>query len=190
MIVGYARVSTTGQSLDVQLQQLAEAGVQKVFQEKASGAAKDRPQLAAALDFVREGDHLVVCRLDRIARSTQHLLEIVDSLERKRVAFKVLNLDLDTTTPTGKLMLTLLGGIATFERELMLERQAEGIARAKVNGKYKGRKPTAQIKASLVRELAAKGLPRQKIADQAGIGIASVYRILRDGNSKEGVCRN
>lgn len=132
----------------------------------------------------------MVCRLDRIARSTQHLLEIVDGLERKRVAFKVMSLDLDTTTPIGKLMLTLLGGIATFERELMLERQAEGIAKAKANGKHKGRKPTAQIKAGLVRELAEKGIPRQKIPDQAGIGIASVYRILREGNSKEGVCRS
>lgn len=183
MIVGYARVSTTGQSLDIQMQQLQAAGCQKVFQEKASGAVKDRQQLAAALDYVREGDHLVVCRLDRIARSTQHLLEIVDGLEGKGVAFKVLSLDLDTTTPTGKLTLTLLGGIATFERELMLERQAEGIAKAKAQGKYQGRKPTAKAKAGLVRELAAKGIPRQQIAERAGIGIASVYRLLAEARA-------
>ena len=110
--IGYARVSTVGQSLDVQLEQLQNAGCGKIFQEKISGAKEIRPQLVALLDYVREGDTVTVCKLDRIARSTKHLLEIVEQLEKKGVAFKVLNINLDTSTPTGKLMLTMLGAIA------------------------------------------------------------------------------
>lgn len=178
MIVGYARVSTISQSLDVQLDQFHQAGVEKIFQEKASGARSDRPELANMLDFVREGDQVVCCKLDRIARSTRHLLEIVESLESKGVGFRVLNIDLDTKSPTGKLMLTMLGAMAAFEREMMLERQAEGIARAKSEGRYKGRKPTARAKADQVKQLASEGVQKQAIADQLGIGVASVYRIL------------
>lgn len=178
MVVGYARVSTAGQSLDVQIDQLHQAGVEKIFQEKASGARSDRPELANMLDFVREGDQVVVCKLDRIARSTRHLLEIVEALESKGVGFRVLNINLDTSTPTGKLMLTMLGGIAEFEREMMLERQAEGIERAKRAGKYQGRKPTARAKSDQVKQLASEGMQKQAIADQLGIGVASVYRIL------------
>lgn len=133
------------------------------------------------LDYVREGDTVVVCKLDRIAKSTRDLLEIVEQLEGKGVAFRVLNINLDTSTPTGKLMLTMLGAIATFERGMMLERQAEGIARAKAAGKFKGRVPTARRKADKVLELVEQGLTKQTIADELGIGIgvASVYRILK-----------
>jgi DNA invertase Pin-like site-specific DNA recombinase len=108
----------------------------------------------------------------------RHLLEIVEAMDEKGVGFKVLNINLDTSTPTGKLMHTMLGGIAESEREMMLERQAEGVAKAKAAGKYKGRKATARAKANQVQELASQGLTRQKIADQLGIGVASVYRIL------------
>jgi len=177
--VGYARVSTEEQTLDVQLEQLKQAGVEKVYQEKASGIKEDRPQLAMMIDYVREGDTVVVCKLDRIARSTKHLLTITETLENKGVAFKVLNINLDTSTPTGKLMLTMLGAIATFEREMMLERQREGIAKAKGQGAYKGRKPTAKAKAQEVLELLQTGMTKQAIADQLGIGVASVYRILQ-----------
>ncbi|MDW7643779.1 MAG: recombinase family protein [Desulfuromonadales bacterium] len=190
MIVGYARVSTTGQSLDVQLEQLQTAGVEKIFQEKISGVKQSRPQLLAMLDFVREGDTVVCCKLDRIARSTRHLLEIVEALEVKGVSFKVLNINLDTSTPTGRLMLTMLAGIATFEREMMLERQAEGIARAKAAGKFKGRKPTAQSKSPEIRNLAGQGVPRQKIADQLGIGVASVYRVLAKDKKEKAEGKN
>jgi len=190
LIVGYARVSTTGQSLDVQLEQLEAAGVEKIFQEKISGVKQSRPQLVAMLDFVREGDTVVCCKLDRIARSTRHLLEIVEALEVKGVSFKVLNINLDTSTPTGRLMLTMLAGIATFEREMMLERQAEGIARAKAAGKFKGRKPTAQSKSPEIRNLAGQGVPRQKIADQLGIGVASVYRVLAKDKKEKAEGKN
>lgn len=179
-ILGYARVSTVGQKLDVQLEQLKQAGANKVFQEKASGACKNRPELNSLLEYAREGDTVVVTKLDRIARSTRDLLDITDKMQEKDVQFKVLNIDLDTSTPTGKLMLTLLGAIGTFEREIMLERQAEGIAKAKADGRYKGRKPTARAKTKEIKELVDKGMSKQAVADQLEIGVASVYRVLKN----------
>ena len=178
-IIGYARVSTEDQHIDAQLEQLHQAGCKKIYKEKASGVKVDRPQLAAMLDYVREGDTVVACKLDRIARSTKHLLEIVETLESKGVAFRVLNINLDTSSPTGKLMLTMLGAIATFEREMMLERQREGIAKAKEKGKYKGRKPTAREKAGQVVKLIAEGRTKDAVAKELRIGVASVYRIVR-----------
>ena len=179
--IGYARVSTTGQKLDTQLEQLQEDQVNKIFQEKVSASTADRPELQRLLDYIRdgEGDQVIVTKLDRLARSTQDLLNIKDQIEAKGASLKVLNINLDTSTPTGELMLTMLGAIATFERELMLERQAEGIAKAKEAGKYKGRKPTAQAKATQVLDLAAQGMERKQIAEQLSIGVASVYRILK-----------
>lgn len=181
-IIGYARVSTVGQNLDAQLSQLEKAGAEKIFQEKISGVKKNRPELQTMLNYIREGDTVIVSKLDRIARSTKHLLNIVEYLQEKGVDFKVLNINLDTSTPTGKLMLTMLGAIATFEREMMLERQAEGIEKAKREGRYKGRKATARAKAPEVKELMKAGLSKQRIADELGIGVASVYRILRELN--------
>jgi len=179
-IIGYARVSTTDQNLETQLEQLKNAGADKIFKEKISGVKRNRPQLIEMLNYVREGDSVVVTKLDRIARSTKHLLEIVDLIQEKGVEFKVLNINLDTSTPTGKLMLTMLGAIATFEREMMLERQAEVIAKAKADGRYKGRKATARAKSKEILELAASGITKQAIADQLGIGVASVYRVLKE----------
>lgn len=121
----------------------------------------------------------MVTKLDRLARNTRHLLEISEFLQHKQVALRILNLGIDTSTPTGKLMLTMIGAIATFERELMLERQAEGIELAKRRGVYKGRKPTAMAKGNEVLALVAKGLPRAEIAKRTGISISSVQRILR-----------
>lgn len=174
--IGYARVSTTGQSLDAQLAALS--GCDKVFQEKVSGAKDDRPQLMLMLEFVREGDSVVVTKLDRLARNTRHLLEIAEFLAKKSVTLKIQNLGIDTGTPTGKLMLTMVGAIATFERELMLERQAEGIALAKQKGKYQGRKPTAMTRQEDVLALLAKGIRKAEIARQTGISLSSVRRII------------
>lgn len=178
-IIGYARVSTEGQELTVQLEQLNDAGVDKVFKEKASGVKQNRPQLATMLDHLREGDTVVICKLDRIARSTRHLLEIVETLDKKQVSFKVLNINLDTATSTGRLMLSMLAAIGQFEREMMLERQREGIRIAKEAGAYKGRKPTAKNQATRVMELISLGKTKQAVADEIGIGVASVYRILK-----------
>jgi len=178
-IIGYARVSTEGQELTAQLEQLQGAGVDKVFKEKASGVKQDRPQLIAMLDHLREGDTVIVCKLDRIARSTKHLLSIVETLEAKKVAFRVLNINLDTATPTGKLMLSMLAAIGQFEREMMLERQREGIRLAKAAGAYTGRKPTARAMKNQVLELLAAGKTKQATADELNIGVASVYRIMK-----------
>ncbi|TNH96542.1 recombinase family protein [Aeromonas sobria] len=176
-LVGYARVSTVGQSLDTQLQALAECST--IFQEKVSGARDDRPQLALLLNSVRKGDVVLVTKLDRLARNTRHLLEISEYLQSKQVALRILNLGINTSTPTGKLMLTMIGAIATFERELMLERQAEGIELAKQRGVYKGRKPTAMAKGNEVLALLARGLSKAETARQAGISVSSVQRILK-----------
>jgi DNA invertase Pin-like site-specific DNA recombinase len=184
-VVGYARVSTVDQDLTAQLEQLHAANCDRIYREKESGVKADRPELAAMLDYVRTGDTVICCKLDRIARSTRHLLEVVELLERKAVAFKVLNINLDTSTPTGKLMLSVLAAIGQFERELMLERQREGIRIAKEAGAYKGRKPTAMAKAKEVIELAGLGVSKADIARRLNIGVASVYRVLRSHGKGE-----
>lgn len=180
-IVGYARTSTTDQKagLEAQLRDLSTAGASRIFQEELSSVATKRPELERALDYVREGDTLIVTKLDRLARSVADLVAITESLRTKGVALRILSMNLDTATPTGKLMLNLLGSIAEFERELMLERQREGIAKAKAEGKYKGRAPTARAKAEEVLRLKAGGMTADAIATKLGIGRASVFRILR-----------
>lgn len=181
-LVGYARTSTIDQTagLAAQHRDLHAVGCTKTFSEEISSVAAIRPQLEAALEWVREGDTLVVTKLDRLARSVSDLVDITARLRAKRVGLRILALNLDTETPTGKLMLNLLGSIAEFERELMLERQREGIARAKAEGKYVGRQPTARRKADDVRQLRAEGVSASDIATKLGISRASVFRILAD----------
>ncbi|MAO28222.1 MAG: DNA invertase [Roseovarius sp.] len=181
MIVGYARTSTVDQTagLEAQQRELAGAGCDKVFVEQVSSVdVKARERLVEALDFIRKGDTLVVTKLDRLARSVAHLLEILELVEEKGAALRILSMGIDTGTATGKLMLTLLGGVAEFERSIMLERQREGIAKAKAEGKYKGRKPTAKAKANEVLAMHAEGVGATEIAKRLSIGRASVYRIL------------
>lgn len=180
-IVGYARTSTLDQKagLAAQPRDLGAAGCERVFQEQVSSVDRTRPELARALDFVREGDTLVVTKLDRLARSMSDLVRITGALQDKGVALRILALNFDTTTTTGKLMLNLLGSIAEFERELMLERQREGIAKAKEEGKYKGRAPTAKRKASDVLRLKAEGKTADQIAAELDVSRSSVFRILK-----------
>lgn len=180
-IIGYARTSTLDQTygLHAQLHELEAAGCEKVFKEQLSSVDKERPELTRALDYAREGDVFIVTKLDRLARSMADLVRIKDALERKGVTLKILNLNIDTSTPTGKLMLSLLGSIAEFERDIMLERQREGIARAKADGKYKGRAPTARRKADDVRRMKAEGKTAEQIVVELGISRSSVFRALR-----------
>jgi DNA invertase Pin-like site-specific DNA recombinase len=159
---------------EAQLRMLREAGCERVFKEQVSSVAA-RAELERAIEFVREGDSLIVTKLDRLARSTAHLLTVAEEHEGKRVALRVLDLNLDTTTATGRLLFTMIGAIAAFEREMMLERQREGIAKAKAEGRYAGRRPT--IDASAVTALRAEGLGASEIARRLGIGRASVYRL-------------
>lgn len=182
MLIGYARTSTLEQvaGFDAQIKDLKAAGCsEKIFREQVSSVA-ERKELIAALDYLRDGDTLVVTKLDRLARSTRHLGEIVETIRNKGAEIKILNMNIDTKTPTGKLLLDLLGSVAEFERSMMLERQREGIAKAKSEGRYKGRKPTARAKADQVMELKAQGVGPTDIAKELGIGRASVYRILQD----------
>lgn len=175
--VGYARVSTTGQNLESQINALTDCEI--VFQEKQSGAKKEREELKRMLEYVREGDTIIVTKLCRLARNTRHLLEIVELLDNKSISLQVINLGIDTASPTGRLMITLIGAIATFERELILERQAEGIAIAKQKGKYLGRKKTAMAKAEDVKLLIAEGVSKRLIAVQLEISLSSVHRIIK-----------
>ena len=179
MKVGYARTSTLEQQagLDAQIRDLTEVGCEKVFTEQVSAVGK-RPQLEAALDFIREGDTLIVPKLDRLARSTQDLLDIADREKAKKADLSILNLGADTSTATGKLIFTIIGAVGAFERELMLERQREGIAKAKAEGRYRGRQPTARAREAEVKALKADGVRPVDIARRLGIGRASVYRIL------------
>ena len=154
MLIGYARTSTTEQQagLAAQERRLRAQGVEKLFTEQTSSVG-ERKALEDAIDFCREADTLVVTKLDRLARSVTHLGQLVNRLEAKKVSLRILGMGVDTATPTGRLMVNLLGSIAQFEREVMLERQREGIARAKAEGKYKGRAPTARSKSNQIIRL-------------------------------------
>jgi DNA invertase Pin-like site-specific DNA recombinase len=176
--VGYARVSSTGQSLDVQLEKLKAAGCEEIFAEKRSGTTTDgREALAEALRYVRKGDILLCTRLDRLARSVADLSAIVNDLAKRGIGFKALDQDgIDTTTSNGRLMLNMLASFAEFETDLRRERQREGIDKAKAAGVYKGRPAT--IKAEEIKALKAEGLGASAIAKRLGIGRASVYRVL------------
>lgn len=179
MLVGYARTSTLEQEagLEAQRRDLEALGCEKVFSEQVSSVATRRA-LEAALEFVREGDTLVVTKLDRLARSVVHLGSILESLTAKGVHLKIVALNVDTSDATGKLMLNVMASVAQFEREMMLERQREGIVKAKAEGKYKGRKPTAMAKKGEIARLAQEGVGATEIAKNLGIGRASVYRAL------------
>lgn len=183
MLIGYRRSSTSDQiaGYEAQETELLATGCSKIFGEMTSSVA-ERDQLEAALDFVREGDCLIVTKLDRLCRSVAELVAITERLRSKGVALRILSMNLDTTTPTGKLMLNLLGSIAEFEREMMLERQREGIAKAKSGGKYQGRQPTARRKAPQVLELRKSGLGAGEIAAHLSIGRSSVYRVLAEAS--------
>jgi len=181
--VGYARVSSASQSLEVQLLKLKDCD--KIFTEKASGRTSIRPQLQAALDWVREGDIFVITKLDRLARSTRDLLNIVNLLNEKSIEFYVIDQKIDTAKPAGKLLISMLGAIAEFENDLRKERQADGIELAKQKGVSFGRK--ASLQKEEVDELRIKRKQGRLIKDlmiEFSISKASVYRYLRNEHSE------
>ena len=177
-LVGYARVSSVGQSLEIKIAALTDAGCEKIFAEKRSGlSAKGRQRLEHALDYVRDGDTLIVTRLDRLARSVGDLFAIIEQLQSRGVAFRCLQQSgVDTDSSTGRLMMAILGAVAAFEADIRKERQMEGIAKAKAAGVYKGRKPS--VDGEEVRRLHSEGTRPIEIARRLGIGRASVYRHL------------
>jgi DNA invertase Pin-like site-specific DNA recombinase len=176
MNVGYARVSTTDQDLDIQLAALKAAGCEPIRAEKRSGTSTaGREELKTILSFLREGDTLTVTRVDRLARSIADLQDIVRTLKERGVSLKALEQPIDTSTAAGKCFLDMLGVFAEFETNLRRERQSEGIAAAKAKGVYKGRPAT--IQAAEIAKLKAEGLGATEIAKRLGIGRASVYRV-------------
>ena len=183
-VIGYARVSSVGQSLDVQLEKLAQAGCEKVFEEKRSGTSDKRPRLQACLEYVREGDTLVVTRLDRLARSTLHLCQIAAELEKKGVALQVLDQSINTNDATGRLLFNMLGAIAQFETEIRAERQMEGILKAKANGVQFGRrkKLTARELQELQQRRREGELIKTLMKDYQ-LSKATVYRYLNESVS-------
>lgn len=189
MLVGMARTSTLEQKagLESQIRDLEAYGCDEVFSEQVSSVG-ERPQLDAAIKSLRKGDKLVVTKLDRLARSVRHLGDLLDELEAKGAGLVILSIggqQIDTTTATGKLMLNVMSSVAQFEREMMLERQREGIQKAKAEGKYTGRKPTAMAKSDAVLSLLQSGMTKKKVCDQVGISMASLYRILEKQNTTQ-----
>ena len=177
MKYGYARVSTTDQDLTIQIDALNAAGCETIRQEKVSGTSvQGRDELNTLLEFMREGDELIVTRVDRLARSIRDLQNIVYDLNKKGVTISATEQPIDTKTSAGKCFLDMLGVFGEFETNLRKERQMEGILKAKEKGVYKGRKPSVDVEK--VRELRDSGLGASAIAKELGIGRASVYRAL------------
>jgi len=182
MRVGYARVSTRDQDASLQTEALIEAGCEKVFEETASGAQRDRPRLAEALTYLRKGDTLVVWKLDRLARSLRQLIETVEMLHQRGIGFVSVTEAIDTTTPGGKMIFHMVGALAEFERDLIKERTNAGLASAKARGVRLGRpKAMTEAQIAIARSLKANGeLSSGKIADHLGVSRATLYRSLSE----------
>jgi DNA invertase Pin-like site-specific DNA recombinase len=178
-IVGYARVSSVGQKLDIQIEKLQGYGCEKIFEEKVSGTTANRIQLQQCLDYLREGDSLVITKLDRLARSTFHLTQIANFLEEKKIDFVVLDQKIDTSTPTGKLLFNMLASIAEFETEIRKERQLEGIEKAKFKGvKFGAKKKLTEEEVEQMTQERESGVLVKNLAKKYGISIPSVYRLI------------
>ena len=177
-LVGYARVSSVGQSLEVQLDKLQDC--KKIFQEKRSAAAGKRPQLEACLEYVREDDTLVVTRLDRLARSTLHLCQIADELKRKGVELRVVDQNIDTADATGRLLFNMLGAIAQFETEIRAERQLDGITKARKKGvRFGARRKLSDGQIRDLREKREAGVLIKTLMQDYRLTKASIYRYLK-----------
>lgn len=187
MIVGYVRVSTAEQCEDRQLVTMEKYNVEKTFQEKVSAKDKNRPELMDLLEFVREGDTVVVHDFSRLARSTKDLLEIVETLDNKKVTLISSKENIDSSTPTGKLMLTMIGAINEFERTNLLERQREGIAIAKQKGVYKGRKkiPYPKNFEEIYKKWKCRELNGKQAMEQLGLKRTTFYQMIKDYETKK-----
>jgi DNA invertase Pin-like site-specific DNA recombinase len=179
-LVGYARVSTWDQNPDLQVDALTEIGCTRIFTDHASGTRTDRPQLAAALDYARPGDTLVVWRLDRLGRSLRHLVETVSGFEERGIGFRSLNGDIDTTTSNGRLVFHIFCALAEFERDLLVDRTQAGLAAARARGKVAGRKPKLSAdQVAVAQRLHKDGKHNiSEIAKVLGVSRATIYRHL------------
>lgn len=185
MLIGYARVSTYDQTEALQIDALNKAGCGRMFTDTASGAKSDRPGLAQALDYAREGDTLVVWRLDRLGRSLIDLIEIMNTLDERNVCFQSLTEGFDTTTPGGKLIFHVFGALAEFERELLRERTMAGLAAARARGRMGGRKRKMTAKDITMAKtlMADKTYSPRDIAKRFGVSKATLYRRLAEADS-------
>lgn len=175
--VGYARVSTTGQTLDAQVDALTRSGCERIFPETASGSRSDRPILAEALEYLRPGDTLVVMKLDRAARSLRHLLDIMETLSRRKVEFVSVTEALDTSSPGGKLVFSIFGAIAEFERSLIVERTQAGLAAAKRRGRTGGRpRKMTDEKVIAARKLLSQDHSATEVAAMLGVSVPTLFR--------------
>jgi len=179
-IIGYARVSTLDQDHSIQVDKLKTAKCSKIFAENQSGTnRKNRTELEKCLDYMREGDTLVITKIDRLARTARDLHNLVYELEHQNIGLIILEQQIDTKTPIGKAFIGMLAIFAEFETNIRKERQLEGIAKAKAKGVYKGRKATARAKKPQMLELLKQGLSKPKIAKEIGVSVASVYNVLK-----------
>lgn len=185
--IGYARVSSDEQTLDLQLDALKEAGCSKIFRETVSGSRSERPELAKALDYVREGDVFMVWRLDRLGRSLKHLIETVNAFDDRGVSFVSIQENLDTTTPAGLLVFHVFGAISQFERDLIAERTKAGLEAARRRGRVGGRRTVMSAdKLRVAKDLYENAEPRmtvQEIADTVGVSRATIYRHIKPAAS-------
>lgn len=180
MLIGYARVSTQDQNLDLQIDALKAAGCEKIFIEKASGAQRDRPELQAAIEYARNGDTLVVWKLDRLARSIKQLIETIEGLGGRSIGFRSLTEAIDTTTAGGRLIFHIFGALAEFERAIIKERTRAGLDAAKARGKVGGRPPKLSGEDIKVAKalLADEGITASEVAKRLKISVATLYRYL------------
>lgn len=186
MLIGYARVSTLDQDPTLQLDALEAAGCEKIFIEHMTGAKRDRPELNAALSYLRDGDTLVVWKLDRLARSLKQLIETVETMDGQGVGFKSLTENIDTTTAGGLLVFHLFGALAQFERALIQERTTAGLAAARARGRVGGRKPKlsdADVKAARAM-LRDESITAAQVAKQFGVSVGTLYRYLPAAKSE------
>ena len=179
MLIGYARVSTQDQNLDLQRQALEQAGCKKIYEDKLSGSRADRPGLAQALDMLREGDTLVVWKLDRLGRSVKQLVDLVGQLHKENVQFKSLTDSIDTSTPSGRFFFHVMASLAEMERELIIERTRAGLEIARQLGRTGGRKrKLTESKVESAKKLLASGVPPRDVAKNLGVSVPTLYRWL------------
>ena len=177
MLIGYARVSTSDQKLDLQKDALTAAGCERLYEDQISGLKKDRPGLQKVLDQLREGDTLIVWKLDRLGRSVKDLIVFVESLEKRKIHFKSLTDQIDTTTPQGKFVFNIMASLAQMERELILERTRAGLTAARAKGRIGGRKRLmTQSKIDSAKSLLSQGTPAREVANNLGISIPTLYK--------------
>jgi DNA invertase Pin-like site-specific DNA recombinase len=189
-LIGYARVSTNRQDTRLQRDALKQTGVEKIFQEKASGAKNDRPELDKALAYLREGDVLVVWKLDRLARSLKHLVEIVDDLRQRGVGFKVLTgANIDTTTSGGRLVFGIFASLAEFEREMIQERVKAGLESARAAGKHLGRPQLTEQRQAEIRGRLAAGEPWRSISRAMGVSQSTIARYAKQASHRQSTSR-